>query len=224
MQDSRSSVLDSPVAEAPQTGTIRVMIVDDHAVVCMGLAGIINTQPDMRVVAQAHSGKEAVTLARKHCPDVILMDLRMPEMSGVEAITEIRAERPESAVIVLTTYQGDEDIRKALAAGAQAYLLKGMSHLKLLEAIRSVSAGGKYIPRSILNSLSGKLNRPALSPREVDILRLVVKGLNNNEIAETLNITRGTVKWHINIILRRLDVSDRTQAVIVAAKRGIIEI
>lgn len=203
---------------------IRVMIVDDHPVVCMGLAGIINTQADMSVVAHANSGADAVTLSRKLAPDVILMDLRMPEMTGVEAIAAIRADRPDAAVIVLTTYHGDEDIRRALAAGAQAYLLKGMSHLKLLEAIRSVSAGGKYIPRSILNSISGKLNRPALSPREVDILRLIVKGLNNNEIAETLNITRGTVKWHLNTILRRLDVSDRTQAVIVAAKRGIIEL
>jgi two-component system NarL family response regulator len=212
------------VAPPPAVNPIRVMIVDDHAVVCVGLAAILNTQPDMSVVAQANSGLEAVELARKHSPDVILMDLRMPEMSGVEAITAIREERPESAVIVLTTYQGDEDIRKALAAGAQAYLLKGMSHLKLLEAIRSVSAGGKYIPRSLLDSIPGKLNRPALSPRELDILRLVVKGLNNNDIAKALNITRGTVKWHVNIILRRLDVNDRTQAVVVAAQRGIIEI
>lgn len=200
------------------------MIVDDHAVVCMGLAGIVNSQPDMRVVAQANSGRQAITLARQHSPDVILMDLRMPEMNGVEAIEAIRRERPETAVIVLTTYQGDEDIRRALAAGAQAYLLKGMSHLKLLEGIRSVSMGGRYIPRSILNSVPAKLNRPALSPREVDILRLVVKGLSNNEIAEALNITRGTVKWHINLILRRLDVSDRTHAVVVAVQRGIIEI
>jgi DNA-binding NarL/FixJ family response regulator len=210
--------------KGPQNGVIRVMIVDDHPVVCVGLSGIINTQPDMTVVAQAASGKEAVVMARKHSPDVILMDLRMPEMSGVKAIEAIRAERPESAVIVLTAYHGDEDIRKALAVGAQSYLLKGMSHGKLLEAIRSVRAGQQYIPRSILNSVPRNLNKSALSPREVDILRLIVKGLNSQEIAAALNITRGTVKWHINIILRRLDVSDRTQAVIVAAQRGIIEI
>ena len=152
------------------------------------------------------------------------MDLRMPEMSGVDAIAAIRAERPESAVIVLTTYQGDEDIRKAIAAGAQAYLVKGMSHLKLLDAIRSVRAGQPYFPRSIRNSVPGKLNRSVLSPRELDILRLIVKGLSNQEIAETLNITRGTVKWHVNIILRRLDVNDRTQAVVVAVQRGIVDI
>jgi len=207
-----------------RSASIRVLIADDHPVVCLGLLGIINTQPDMTVVAQAKSGTEAVALARKHSPDVILMDLRMPDMNGVDATAAIRLERPQSAVIVLTTYHGDEDIRKALAAGAQAYLLKGMSHLKLLEAIRSVHAGQQYIPRSILNSIPGKLNRSALSPRELDILRLVAKGLNNHEIAAALSITRGTVKWHVNIILRRLDVRDRTQAIIVAAQRGIIEI
>src|SRR5713101_8362372 len=185
--------------KALDRGIIRVLIADDHPVVCLGLLGIINGQRDMTVVGQARSGTEAVALARKHSPDVILMDLRMPGMSGVEATAAIRAERPASAVIVLTTYQGDEDIRKALAAGAQSYLLKGMSHLKLLEAIRSVRAGKEYFPRSIRNSIPGKLNRSALSPRELDILRLVAKGLNNHEIADALNITRGTVKWHVNI-------------------------
>jgi two-component system NarL family response regulator len=207
-----------------EQGVIRVLIADDHPVVCLGLLGIINGQPDMLVVGQARSGTQAVALARKHSPDVILMDLRMPEMSGVEAIAAIRAERPESAVIVLTTYQGDEDIRKAIAAGAQAYLVKGMSHLKLLDAIRSVHAGNQYFPRSIRNSVPGKLNKSALSPRELDILRLIVKGLSNQEIAEALSITRGTVKWHVNIILRRLDVNDRTQAVVVAVQRGIVEL
>jgi two-component system NarL family response regulator len=214
----------SDETSVPERGVIRVLIADDHPVVCLGLLGIINGQPDMTVVAQARTGTKAVALARKHSPDVILMDLRMPEMNGVEAIEEIRRERPESAVIVLTTYQGDEDIRKAIAAGAQAYLVKGMSHLKLLEAIRSVRAGQPYFPRMIRNSVPGKLNRSALSPRELDILRLIVKGRDNQEIAEALNITRGTVKWHVNIILRRLDVHDRTQAVVVAVQRGIVEI
>ncbi len=161
------------VVKAPDPAIIRVLIADDHPVVCLGLLGIINGQPDMVVVGQAKTGNEAVSLALKHSPDVILMDLRMPGMGGVEATEVIRAERPNSAVIVLTTYQGDEDIRKALAAGARSYLLKGMSHVKLLEAIRSVRTGHTYFPRSILNSVPGKLNRPALSPREMDILRLV---------------------------------------------------
>jgi two-component system, NarL family, response regulator len=203
---------------------IRVLIADDHPVVCLGLAAIVDLQSDMTVVGQAKTGTEAVALARQHSPDVILMDLRMPEMSGVDATAAIREERPQSAVIVLTTYQGDEDIRKALAAGAQAYLLKGMSHLKLLEAIRSVASGNQYFPSSIRRSVPAKINRPALSPREVDILRLIGKGLNNQEIAHALSITHGTVKWHVNIILRRLGVNDRTQAVIVAAQRGIVEI
>jgi DNA-binding NarL/FixJ family response regulator len=213
-----------PNGDVSYNGAIRVLIADDHPVVCLGLMGMINGQPDMVVVGQARSGTEAVALALKHSPDVILMDLRMPEMGGVDAIAAIRQSRPESAVIVLTTYQGDEDIRRAIAAGAQAYLVKGMSHLKLLQAIRSVRAGQKYFPRSIRNSVAGKLGKSALSPREVEILRLIVKGLNNQEIAEALNITRGTVKWHVNIILRRLNVNDRTQAVVVAARRGIVEI
>jgi DNA-binding NarL/FixJ family response regulator len=190
----------------------------------MGLLAIVNLQPDMTVVGQATNGLEAVELTRKHSPNVVLMDLRMPKMNGVDAIATIRAEKSETAVIVLTTYQGDEDIRKALAAGAQAYLLKGMSHQKLLEAIRVVASGSQYIPRSIRRSVPGKVSRPALSPREVDILRLIVKGMSNQEMADALSITHGTVKWHINIILRRLRVNDRTQAVIVAAQRGIVEI
>src|SRR3989442_11425018 len=221
---SQNTYRGAMAAKAAEPDVIRVLIADDHPVVCLGLLGIINGQPDMTVVGQARTGTQAVALARKLSPDVILMDLRMPEMSGVEAIAAIRSERPESAVIVLTTYQGDEDIRKAIAAGARAYLVKGMSHLKLLEAIRSVGAGQQYFPRSIRNSVPGKLNRSALSPRELEILRLIVKGRDNQEIAEALNITRGTVKWHVNIILRRLDVNDRTQAVVIAAQRGIVEI
>lgn len=224
MQHASASIRRGPEGKAAEPELIRVLIADDHPVVCLGLLGIINSQPDMVVLAQAKTGIEVVALARKHNPDVILMDLRMPGMSGVEAIAAIRAERPESAVIVLTTYHGDEDIRRALAAGAQSYLLKGMSHLKLLDAIRSVRVGQQYFPRNIRNVIPERLNRSALSPRELDILRLIAKGLNNQAISEALNITRGTVKWHVNIILRRLDVNDRTQAVIVAAQRGIIEL
>jgi DNA-binding NarL/FixJ family response regulator len=213
-----------PPEDAAEPRAIRVLIADDHPVVCLGLLSIVNSQPDMMAVGQARSGTEAVTLARQLSPDVVLMDLRMPKMSGVDATSIIHSEMPQSAVIVLTTYQGDEDIRKALAAGAQAYLLKGMSHLKLLEAIRSVAAGNQYFPRSIRGSVPVKVNRSALSRRELDILRLIVKGLNNQEIADALTITRGTVKWHVNIILRRLNVNDRTQAVVVAAQRGIVEL
>src|SRR5258707_552325 len=161
MQASQNPHRAAATTKALDADVIKVLIADDHPVVCLGLLGIINGQPDMTVVGQAKSGTEAVALARKHSPDVILMELRMPGMSGVEATEVIRAERPESAVIVLTTYQGDEDIRKALAAGAQSYLLKGMSHLKLLEAIRGVRTGHASMPRGTRSSLPGKLNRPA---------------------------------------------------------------
>jgi two-component system NarL family response regulator len=222
--DSKQTVAGSAAPDASASRAIRVLIADDHPVVCLGLLAIVNLQSDMTVVAQATNGREAVQLALQHSPTVVLMDLRMPEMNGVDAIAAIRAERPETAVIVLTTYHGDEDIRKALAAGAQAYLLKGMSHQKLLEAIRAVASGNQYIPSSIRRSVPAKVSRPALSSREVDILRLIVKGMSNQEMAEALSITHGTVKWHINIILRRLGVNDRTQAVVVAAQRGIVEI
>ena len=202
---------------------IRILIADDHPVVCFGLRGIIHTQRDMTVVAEARSGKEAVAAFQTHKPDVTLMDLRMPEMSGVDAIRAIRKEYRNSAFIVLTTYHGDEDIRRALDAGAQAYVLKGMSHNKLLEAIRTVHGGRRYLPRPILETLTAQPAGTALSPREKEILQLIVDGLNNQQIASALNITHGTVKWHVNMILSRLDVHDRTQAAMVALSRGIVE-
>jgi DNA-binding NarL/FixJ family response regulator len=147
----------------------------------------------------------------------------MPGMGGVEAIRAIRAVSPDAGIIVLTTYQGDEDIHRALTAGAQAYLLKGMAHDELLEAIRSVHAGVRYLPPPVLKSLSERLPGSELSPRELDILRLIVKGLSNKQIASHLGITEGTVKWHVNIVLSRLNVSDRTQAAVAALHRGIVE-
>ena len=202
---------------------IRVLVADDHPVVCMGLSAMIAGQKDMTVVAQAADGLEAVELFRKHRPDVTLMDLRMPRMGGVEAIRTIRGEFHDSSFIVLTTYQGDEDIHKALQAGAQAYLLKGMPHGELLEAIRSVHAGRRYLPQLVLKSLAERPPGPELSPRELGILKLIVRGMSNKEIAQTLNIMEGTVKWHVNIILGRLNVSDRTQAAVAALQRGIVE-
>ncbi len=202
---------------------IRVLVADDHPVVCHGLSAIIQGQPDMTVVAQAANGREAVELSQRHHPDIVLMDLRMPEMGGVEAIRAIRAGTPSPAFIVLTTYQGDEDIHRALTAGAHAYLLKGMAHDELLEAIRQVHAGVRYLPPQVLKSLADRPPGPELSPRELGILRLIVKGLSNRQIAETLGITEGTVKWHVNIILSRLNVGDRTQAAVAALHRGIVE-
>lgn len=207
----------------PETKPIRVLIADDHPVVCFGLGAMIDSQPDMTVVAQAADGAEAVKLFQRHEPDVTLMDLRMPKMGGVEAITAIRAEFPASGFIVLTTYDGDEDIHRALKAGAQGYLLKGMPHDELLSAIRSVHAGIRYVPEAVRQQLAKRPANSELSAREVQILRLIVKGLSNKQIAEALGITEGTVKWHVNIILSRLNVSDRTQAAVAALDRGIVE-
>jgi DNA-binding NarL/FixJ family response regulator len=206
-----------------KSDAIRVLIADDHPIVCMGLAAMIGTQSDMRLIAQASDGLEAVELFKKHKPDVTLMDLRMPKCGGVEAIRTIREFSPSAGFIVLTTYQGDEDIHRALMAGAQAYLLKGMPHGELLRAIRKVHEGKRYLPEAVTRSLA---ERPPdqLSTRELDILRLMSKGLSNKQIAESLGITEGTVKWHVNIILSRLHVADRTQAVLAALQRGIVDL
>jgi DNA-binding NarL/FixJ family response regulator len=202
---------------------IRVMIADDHPIVCMGLAAMIATQPDMQLAGQAADGLEAVQLFKKHKPDVTLMDLRMPNCGGVEAIRAIREISPQASFIVLTTYQGDEDIHRALTAGAQGYLLKGMPHGELLRAIRNVHAGKRYLPPAIAKSLANR-SPDQLSTRELEILRLMSKGLSNRQIATELGITEGTVKWHVNIILSRMHVSDRTQAVVAAVQRGIVDL
>jgi two-component system, NarL family, response regulator len=202
----------------------RVMIADDHPVVVLGLAAIINAQPDMTVVGEAANGRQALELFEKHLPDVTLIDLRMPELGGVEAIKQIRVKHPNAIFIVLTTYQGDEDIHKALKAGAQGYLLKGMPHDDLLDAIRRVRAGVQYLPASVKETLANRTPGSDLSPRELQILELIVKGLSNKQIADKLGITEGTVKWHVNAILGRLNVSDRTQAAVAALNRGIVQL
>lgn len=206
-----------------QPTEIRVMVVDDHPVVRFGLTAIIDAQNDMTVIANAASGLEAIQLYREHHPDITLMDLRLPEMSGADAIRTLRNEFPESSFIVLTTYQGDEDIYRALSAGAQAYLLKGMPHEELLTAIRQVHGGRSYLPGPVRETLEKRPPNSDLSQRELQILRLIVKGLSNRQIAETLGITEGTVKWHVNILLSRLNVSDRTQAAVAALQRGIVD-
>ena len=213
-----------PQGQATVKPAIRVMIADDHPIVCLGLATMIDSQPDMTVVAQASNGREAVEMFTQHTPDVTLIDLRMPEMSGVDAIKAIRARHPGAVFIVLTTYQGDEDIHKAMAAGAQGYLLKGMPHDDLLEAIRRVKGGSQYLPPSVRSSLANRLPSSELSPRELQILELIVKGLSNKQIADRLGITEGTVKWHVNAILGRMNVSDRTQAAVAALNSGIVQL
>lgn len=204
-----------------QEHSIRVLIADDHPVVRTGLALMLKYEPDMEAVAEASNGHEAVELFRLHQPDVTLMDLRMPQIEGVEAIATIRAEFPAARIILLTTYDGDEDIYRGLRAGAKGYLLKDASCDELLEAIRVVHAGRSRIPPEVGAKLAERMSNPELSVREQEVVRLMATGKSNQEIGTALGITEGTVKFHVNNILSKLQVNDRTQAVIKALKRGI---
>ncbi|XGV97825.1 MAG: response regulator [Leptolyngbya sp. BL-A-14] len=207
-----------------QSTKIRVLIVDDHALVAEGLANIINYDPEMTVVAQAEDGQQAIERYREHQPDVTLMDLRMPGMGGVEAITAICAEFKFARIIVLTTYDGDEDIYRGLQAGAQGYLLKDAKPSELLNAIRLVHSGQQYVSLVVASKLVGRMNNPILSERELEVLRLIAQGLSNQDIGTALNIGESTVKSHVTHILNKLGVSDRTQAVIVGVKRGLVSL
>jgi len=203
---------------------IRIMVVEDHHVVRQGLVALLNTVPDMRVVAEGADGKQAVDLFRRHEPDVTLMDLRMPTMSGVDAVIEIRRNFPAARIIVLTTFDGDEDIYRALQAGARAYLLKGMFGDELMDAIRAVHAGKSRIPPAVAERLATRMGSPGLTARELDVLKLIVAGKSNKEIGEELRISEATVKTHINNILSKLGVTDRTQATTAALQRGIVHL
>ncbi|MFW9261277.1 response regulator [Nostoc sp. CALU 546] len=203
---------------------IRVLIADDHAIFRQGLATIINRDPEMQVIAQAENGEQAIAAFREHQPDVTLMDLRMPEVEGVAAIGAICAIVKSARIIVLTTYDSDEDIYRGLQAGAKGYLLKETEPDELLNAIRTVHRGQKYIPPDVGAKLVQRLSNPELSERELAVLRSLAQGMSNADIAAALSIGEGTVKSHVNRILNKLDVSDRTQAVIVAVKRGIVSL
>jgi len=203
---------------------IRILVAEDHLVARVGVSAIVNMQPDMTVVAEASNGQQAVELYRRHRPDVALLDLRMPVMGGTQAAAAIRAEFPQARMIALTTYGGDEDIRRALAAGVQAYLTKDVLHDELLNAIRAVHAGQRYLPPAVAAALAAQLPRPDLSAREFQVLELIVRGLANKQIGYTLNIAEHTVKNHVKNILSKLDVQDRTQAATVAIQRGIIHL
>ncbi|HEY9623944.1 MAG TPA: response regulator transcription factor [Crinalium sp.] len=203
---------------------IRVLIADDHSIFRQGLAMIISRDPDMTVIAQAENGQQAIDLFREHQPDVTLMDLRMPQVEGVEAITAIRSESKSARIIVLTTYDSDEDIYRGLQAGAQGYLLKDTEPDELFNAIRTIHRGEQYIPSNVGVKLIQRMNNPVLSERELAVLRSMAQGMSNADIATALSISAGTVKSHVNRILSKLDVDDRTQAVIVAVKRGIVSL
>ncbi|HIK15980.1 MAG TPA: response regulator transcription factor [Leptolyngbyaceae cyanobacterium M33_DOE_097] len=207
-----------------QPTTIRVLIVDDHAIVRQGLAAMIENEPDMTVVGQAGDGLEAIALYRQLNPDVTLMDLQMPQMSGADTTLTICAEFIQAHIIILTTYDGDEDIYRALRAGAQGYLLKDAEPEALLKAIQLVYSGQQYIPSGVAAKLVQRMNVPELSDREQEVVRQMALGLSNQDIGTALNITESTVKFHINRILRKLGVSDRTQAVITALKRGLAKL
>jgi len=203
---------------------IRILVAEDHLVARVGVTTIVNMQDDMTVVAEAANGQQAVEMFRLHQPDVTLLDLRMPGMGGVEAALKIRSEFPGARMVALTTYGGDEDIRRALAAGVQAYLTKDVLHDELLKAIRAVNEGQTYLPSAVASSLAAQMPRPDLSAREVQVLGLIVQGLANKQIAFTLNIAEHTVKNHVKNILSKLGVQDRTQAATAAIQRGIIHL
>jgi two-component system NarL family response regulator len=203
---------------------IRVLIADDHPIVRDGLNAVINDQQDMEVVAEAANGNEAVNLAREHSPDVMLIDLRMPQLSGLEAINAIYSDWPQARIIILTTYDNDEDIYRALQAGAYAYLLKGVPRAELLDTIRAVHAGHKRIPTDIAVKLAERISASELTQRELEVLQHIVEGQSNKEIGKSLLITEGTVKAHVNNILGKLGVKDRTQAVTEGLRRGIVHL
>ncbi|MBW4693831.1 MAG: response regulator transcription factor [Lyngbya sp. HA4199-MV5] len=207
-----------------QSTAIRVLIVDDHSIVRQGLAAMIENEPDMTVVGQAGNGQEAIAQYQQHQPDVTLMDLRMPQMSGVDATIAICAEFTHARIIMLTTYDGDEDIYRGLHAGAKGYLLKDAEPDALLNAIHIVHSGQQYIPPEVAAKLVQRMKNPELSDREREVIDLMADGLTNHDIGAALNITESTVKFHINRILSKLGVSDRTQAVVKALKRGLTKL
>jgi DNA-binding NarL/FixJ family response regulator len=208
----------------PGQEPIRVLCVDDHPLLREGIAALVTSQPDMRFVGEAASGREALVLFRQHAPDVTLMDLRLPDMSGIDALERIRAEFPEARVVMLTTFEGDVEIRRALESGARGYLLKSMPPRELLEGIRAVHAGRKFIPPEVGSQLAEHLGEEVLTSREVDVLREIAVGNRNQDIARHLLISEETVKVHVKHIMEKLQASDRTAAVTIAIRRGILHL
>jgi DNA-binding NarL/FixJ family response regulator len=203
---------------------IRILSVDDHPLLRSGIAALINDQPDMDLVAQASDGREAIQLFRQDRPDVTLMDLRLPDMSGIDAMIAIRAEFADARILMLTTFEGDVEIQRALRAGARGYLLKSMPPKDLVAAIRQVHAGKKSVPTTVAAHLAEHMSDEALTEREVDVLARVAGGNRNRDIAEQLFISEETVKVHMKHIMEKLGANDRTQAVAIAIRRGIIQL
>jgi len=203
---------------------IRVFSVDDHHLLREGIATLINNQPDMLLVAEASDGREAILKYREHQPDVTLMDLRLPDMSGIDVMIAIRTEFPEARIIMLTTFEGDVEIQRALRAGARGYLLKSMSPKELVEVVRQVNAGKMRIPPEVVSQLAEHMGEEALTERETEVLQHIAGGNRNRDIAEQLFISEETVKVHIRHIMEKLGASDRTQAVAIGVRRGIIQL
>ena len=203
---------------------IRVLTVDDHPLLRQGISAMIKSQPDMLLVAEASTGRDGIAQFRQHQPDVTLMDLRLPDMNGIDALTAIRTEFPEARVIMLTTFDGDVEIQRSLQAGARGYLLKSMPPKELLDGIRHVHAGKKRIPAEIVAHLAEHLSDEGLTAREVEVLRAVAGGNRNRDIAEKLFISEETVKVHVKHIMEKLGAKDRTEAVSIALRRGIIQL
>ena len=203
---------------------IRVLTVDDHFTARLGLSVPINGEPDMQVIAEASTGREAVELYRKHQPDLVIMDYRLPDLSGVEALQAIHAEFPAVRAIMLTVYEGEEDIYRAISAGAQGYLTKSAERSELLRALRSVASGDTYFPAEVIAKYKARERRKPLTERELAILRLIVKGHANKDIVSALHMSMGTIKLHVSIILDKMGASDRTHAATLAIERGIVRL
>jgi DNA-binding NarL/FixJ family response regulator len=226
MISGQSSMLEAMTSDSDSTSSaiIRVMTVDDHPVVRTGLCALINNEKDLEAVAEARDGEEAVALYEEYRPDVVLMDLRMPRMDGVEATRKIMERHPEARILALTSYEGDTDIYRALNAGAFGYLLKDMLSTELVKAVRTAASGKRVIPPEIAARLAEFTPRADLTDREVEVLRLVARGLRNRDIAEAIGRTPETVKVHLKHVMEKLRVHDRTEAVIQAVRRGIIHL
>ena len=207
-----------------ETARIRVFSVDDHPLLNEGIAALINSQPDMQLLGQASSGKDAIQKFREHRPDVTLMDLRMPDMSGIDVMIAIRTEFPEARIIMLTTFEGDVEIQRALEAGARGYMIKSMPPRDLIGVIRQVHAGKKHIPSQVLAHLAEHMGEEDLTPRELEVLRHIANGNRNRDVAERLFVAEETVKVHVKHIMDKLGAKDRTEAVAIAVRRGILQL
>ena len=219
IDDTRENVL-----HINNNGLIRVLCVDDHAITREGISLLVNSQPDMSIVAQASSGREAIECFRRHRPDVTLMDLRLPDMSGIDLIVAIRAEFPQARIVVLTTFAVDFDIQRTLKAGVRSYLLKSMPPSEMLDTLRQVHAGKKRVPPEIAARIAEHLAEEPLTEREIEVLKLVMFGNRNRDVASRLFISVETVKAHMKHIMEKLSASDRTHAITIAAQRGILQL